>query len=145
MLCYHRLCTFVRPFVRPSVRTPRNAIGDKRMNLESANFDKVRMSFSIQSVNVLDLYFQGQRFESSTLKNCEIISQMATDVTKLLLGINKKLHTAVRWEYQHLTLPLSNGRGQSQPHFSTVTILQTVKDRTNVTTAIKFEVAYMRF
>ena len=60
----------------------------------------------IQIVNVLDLRFQGQRCELSTLAISHvIISQTVTDVASIAIRPNKyELHMGIRLAYLHLTL-----------------------------------------
>ena len=94
--------------------------------------------FFIQIVNVLDLRFQDQRFESSTFGSSNVIyltKRRQVGQTQLL-PTHIKSHVAFRLAYIHLTLAHSKG----YDHMSTVNISQTVTDRANIVTANKYKV-----
>ena len=88
-MCLH---AYVHPYLHPSWNILCSA--NKRLDLETpilANICTlimyVRLPIFIRIINILDLHFKGQRFESSTLRRLHvIISQLATDRTKIAVA-----------------------------------------------------------
>ena len=71
--------------------------------------------------NIIDLMFQSQRIESSTLRSSKVnISQNNDGWDKRCRCQHRKLHVTFRLAYLHLTLTYSEGQGQGQgrEHFN---------------------------
>ena len=111
---------------------------NKRLDLKSLIFFAyictltryLRPKIFIESVNVLDLLFKNQRFQSSTLGSSNvitsqtvtessnvIISQTVTDSSSVAIANTKKVARAFRLAYLHLTLDNSKGQSQGHAHF----------------------------
>ena len=79
----------------------------------------IHWSIFYQIVNIIDLHFQSQRFESSKLgSSYMIILQMVTDRTNIAIS-NTGSHIWPFWLASwHLTFAHSYGEGQDHAHFN---------------------------
>ena len=129
-VCRQVVCSFSRSFVCTPVhpcayhQNVRLFTANKRLHLEAqfcANICNLRRYLRppifILIVNVLDLHFQGQRFESSTFGSSNVmISQMVIDRTNRNCYWMSS-HMAFPMGYLHLTLAEFKVQSQSHAHF----------------------------
>ena len=109
----------------------------------------VHSSIFIQVVNVLDLHFQGQRLESSTLRSLYVvISQILTDKANIAVANKLKVTYGLSVSiFRYLYIPFAHFKDQGHAHFAhSKSPAQghahfNGKNRTNTTIAIRCEVA----
>ena len=131
MLSYQAVRTSVRESVRPSpnARLQLDLDEKKMFAYVCVLVWYVSQQIFSQIVCVLDLHFQGKRFESSTSgSSYVIISQTVTDRTNIAFAKKMKVTLASRLAYLPLTLAHSNGQvqGDAPP------------DKTNIAIANKY-------
>ena len=137
----------IRMFARPCVGLQQNvglSTTNKRLDLDAPIFADIfsstryfRRPIFNRIINVLDLYFLGQRFESSTLESSYVnISQTVTYRTNTAIAKTKTHMWSFDW---HIYIwPWSNVKVRDKiGHSSTGNVSQTVSDRANTEIANK--------